>query len=144
MTEKIYSKSIVFLRPQTKQAITVLDNNNNNKKFTRIIISLPELCDTRIKEISERVPTTYLSPYINYKSENSLSRESTPGLYFIYPRVLWLGFNTEIIHTAYGYCFGSLSDCDVHMAYYNRLSQECYFRIHYNFNSGALLITAMC
>ena len=72
-----------------------------------------------------------------------MSRESTPGPYSIYPRVLRLGFDTHKKLTAYGYSFGSLPDCDVQMPYYGKSSQGCYFRIHYNFNSGALLITAM-
>ena len=60
------------------------------------------------------------------------------------PRVLRLGFNTETTHEPRGYYFGSSSNCQVKIPpYYDIDSEGCYFRIQYNFNSGALLIVAV-
>jgi hypothetical protein len=143
MAQTTDSTGIVYLRPQTEEAIALLDIFAN-KPFVQSRTPPPELCDTRLEGIPEWNPASHLSPHTTHEPNTNLSRESTPGPYSIHPRVLRLGFNTETVHTARGYYFGSLPDCQVQMPYHNkRLSQGYYFCIHYNFNSGALLIVAM-
>ena len=137
------SQDIVYLRPQTEQAIAILDDENN-EDFAKIRPPPPELCDIRLEGIPERITASHLSSHTTQKPNSNLSRSSTPDPYSIHPRVLRLGFDTKTDHTPRGYYFGSLTNCQVLMPYHdNRSGQGCYFRIHYNFNSGALLVTAM-
>ena len=143
MAQTMDSDGILYLRPRTEQAIALLDVKKN-KDFVDDRPPPPELCDTRLEGIPERIPASHLSPHTTHEPNSNISRESTPGPYSIYPRVLRLGFFTKTVHTARGYYFGSLPDCQVEMPYHdNRSSKGCYFCIHYNFNSGALLIVAM-
>jgi hypothetical protein len=76
-----------------------------------------------------------------------VSRESTRGLYSTSPRVLRLGFKSIEPPSPRGFTFGSGPDSDVKVPYYSidpsKNLLKAYFRIHYNFNSGALLITAL-
>ena len=139
MAETNDSQDIVYLRPQTEEAIAILDIQSN-EHFVRSRPPPPELCDTPL----EGIPASHFSLHTTHEPNSNLSRESTPGPYSIHPRVLRLAFDTETIHTARGYYFGALSDCQIQMPYRdNRSGNGCYFCIHYNFNSGALLIVAM-
>jgi hypothetical protein len=107
----------------------------------------PEPTTIPLDGISENPLTSHLSPYEN--GHDGVSRETSPGLYLICPRVFRLGF--ELIDSinnssAQGFTFGSGPDSNVKRPYYrykpSNKNHDC-FRIHYNFNRGALLITAI-
>jgi hypothetical protein len=142
------SQTILYLRPQTPEAIEVLDILANEPY--RIEVALPpEPVDIPLGEIPDLFPMTHLSPYSNNVHDHGrVSRESTPGLYPISPKVLRLGFDSTKKPSPRGFEFGSEpSSSDVKIPYYSKNpsknSIKAYFRIHYNFSSGALLITAL-
>lgn len=135
---------IVYFRPQTEEAIEILDTKENNYKFVETRPPPPELCDTRLERIPERIPASYLSFYTTNEPNSNVFRESTPGPYSVHPRVLRLGFGTKTVHTEREYYFGSLNNCQVKIPYNNKTSdQKYYFYIRYNFNSGTLLIVTI-
>ncbi|KAL8647399.1 MAG: hypothetical protein Q9210_005583 [Variospora velana] len=138
-------QAIVYLRPRTGQTIADLELQEN-KAFVKSIAAPPEPADIPLDGIPESTSSTYLSPLCAEDMRPaSISRESTPGLYALHPRVCRLGFDTAIDPTTRGFVFGSGPDADIMMSYQGRASElnGNYFRIHYNFGSGALLITAM-
>ena len=137
--------AIVFLRPHTDLAIALLDVEQN-QPYNKVVAPPPDPADIPLEGISGCTSVTHLSPPVSDDLRPaSISRDSTPGPYTFHPRVCRLGFNTKISHTARGYVFGSRPGANVKMAYHGRVSQVNgdYFRIHYNFESGALLVTAM-
>ncbi|KAL9118127.1 MAG: hypothetical protein Q9187_005332, partial [Circinaria calcarea] len=138
------SQGIVYLRPQTGQAIAIVDLEVN-KLYKHTAAPPLQPSDVPLEGIYGSAPSTHLSLRINDELDRtSVSRESTPGLYAIHPRVCRLGFDTDINHSIRGFVFGSRPDSDIKMAYHGKMlaSTENYFRIHHNFDSGALLITA--
>ncbi|KAL9013854.1 MAG: hypothetical protein Q9173_001478 [Seirophora scorigena] len=145
MSSESDPQAIVYLRPRTGQTIADLELEVN-KDFVESIAPPPEPADIPLDGIPESTSSTYLSPlYAEHVRPASISRESTPGPYAFHPRVCRLGFDTAISPTARGFVFGSGPDADVKMSYQGHSSgvNGYYFRIHYNFGSGALLITAM-
>ncbi|KAL9126383.1 MAG: hypothetical protein Q9217_004560 [Psora testacea] len=139
------SSDIVYLRPQTDQAIAIFDLEDNIP-FQKTVAPPPEPSDIPLEGIPEPAPSSHLSPYITDGLDHTkTSRDNTPDPYAIHPRVCRLGFDTKIEHSTRGFAFGSSSDSDIKMANRSEIpnSRGNYFRIHYNFESGALLITAM-
>ncbi|MCJ1242374.1 hypothetical protein MMC14_010382 [Varicellaria rhodocarpa] len=139
------ANTILYLRPQTGQAIAVLDSKDN-KPYVEPLAPLPEPIDVRLDGIPDLTSTMHLSSHdFNEEDLKSISRESTPGAYAIHPRVLRFGFHSKQKQPKRGFVIGSGPDSDVKLPYYGKkkFGEGCYFRIHYNFNSGALLITAM-
>ncbi|KAL8912005.1 MAG: hypothetical protein Q9171_002918 [Xanthocarpia ochracea] len=137
-------KAIVYLRPQTDQAIADLELEDN-KAFVKSVAPPPEPADIPLDGLPV-TPPTYLSPLCPEDVRRAnVSRESTPGPYTLYPQVCRLGFDTVISPTTLGFVFGSRPDANIKTSYHGRVSESKgnYFRIHYNFESGALLITAM-
>jgi hypothetical protein len=118
-SESSVAQTILYLRPQKQEGIAALD----------------------IKAIT---PTSHLSPHDGHAG---VSRESSPGLYPICPRVFRLGFKSVEPPSVRGFTFGFGPDSNVILPYYGKkpklIEESYYFRIHYNFDSGALLITAM-
>ncbi|MCJ1249584.1 hypothetical protein MMC30_006810 [Trapelia coarctata] len=142
MTPELDPFGIVYLRPQTKEAIALLDLEVNDA-YLWTTLPPPELCDSRLGGIPERISTAHLSAQRSHGPARTMSSESTTGPYSVHPRVLRLGFDTTATHTASGYFFGSSPSCHFKMPnQHNSSSQECYFCIQYNFVSGALLIVA--
>lgn len=99
----------------------------------------PEPTDIPVGETPDCFPTT--------RDHGKVSRESTPGLYSLSPSVLRLGFESIDPPSVRGFEIGSEPTSDIRVPYYctnpSKTSLKAYFRIHYNFDSGALLITAL-
>ncbi|KAL9026973.1 MAG: hypothetical protein Q9196_004444 [Gyalolechia fulgens] len=72
-----------------------------------------------------------------------VSRMASPDLDPFSPSVLRLRFDSINVPTAQGFEFGSGPRSDVKIPNYGFESDKVYFRIHFNFDSGALLITAL-
>lgn len=142
-SENSVAHTILYLRPQTA-GIEVLDILAN-EPYVFKVAPPPEPVDIPLGGIPNLFPTTHLSPYNAPHDHGRGSRESTPGLYPISQRVLRLGFDSIEQPSARGFEFGSRPNSDVKVPYYgsNPIKAYAYFRIHYNFNSGALLITAL-
>jgi hypothetical protein len=145
-SEHSVAQTILYLRPQTA-AIEVLDILAN-ELYVFEVAPPPEPVDIPLGGIPDHLPTTHLSPYNNASHDHGrASRESTPGLYSIYPKVLRLGFKSIDPPSPRGLTFGSGPNCDIKIPYYSKDPSKnpvkAYFRIHHNFNSGALLITAL-
>ena len=142
-SEKSVAQTILYLRPQTA-GVEVLDIVAN-EPYVFIVAPSSEPVDIPLGEIPNFAPTNPLSPYNALHDLGRGSRESTPGLYPISPRVLRLGFDSIENPSARGFEFGSRSNSDVKVLSYdsNPIKTNAYFRIHFNFTSGALLITAL-
>ncbi|KAI4138837.1 MAG: hypothetical protein LQ341_004493 [Variospora aurantia] len=128
------------------EAIEVLDLEAN-EPYRQEVAPPPEPTDIPLDEFSENPPTSRLLPHDI--GHNSVSRETTPGLYLNYPRVFRLGFDLikKIKNpSTRGFTFGSGPDSNVKLPYSSKNTNDTnsdYFRIHYNFTSGALLITSL-
>ena len=136
------AKTIVYLRPQATAADDVLDITANE----RYVIDLeppPEPVDLPVEGIPDPLPATHLTYPSNQNGGGS--RQGTPGLYSVSRRVLRLAFDSIEQPSARGFEFGNRPNSDVKVPYYSRSENKnrAYFRLHYNFNSGALLITAL-
>ncbi|KAL9123866.1 MAG: hypothetical protein Q9217_006746 [Psora testacea] len=136
------AQTILYLRPQNSQSIATLDLDGNKPYLHKV--PPPDTTDIPLDGTSDNHFTSHLSP------RDIASRETTPGLYAICPRVFRLGFDSTQKPSPLGFTFGSRSKSNsnsiVKIPYYpNKRSDGSleYFRIHYNFNSGALLITAI-
>ena len=134
------AQTILYLRPQCG-GIEVL-NILANEPYVFKVAPSPEPVDMPLEGIPDLFPTTDLSPHTALHDHGRRSRESTPGPYFVCERVLRLGFGTIEEPSARGFEFGSRSDSDIQVLYHGK-NAYAYFRIHYNFNSGALLIAAL-
>ena len=146
-SDSAVSQTILYLRPQTAEAIEVLDILAN-ESYRFEVAPPPQPVDIPVGNVPELSPTAHLSPKCNALHDHGrVSRESTPGLYPIFPRVLRLGFKSVKIPSPRGFEFGSESSSDIQIPYYSsnpsRKAIKAYFRIHYNFSSGALLVTAL-
>ena len=139
-------QTILYLRPARPDTIEVLGNVANNV-YVCEVAPPPEPSDTPLdgNEVLDPLPTIPTFPCSNLRDRSVESRESTPGFYHSSKRVLRLGFKTIGKPSARGFEFGSRPHSDVKMPYYgdNGIDDRAYFRVHYNFNSGALLITAL-
>ena len=143
------AQTIIYLRPQTQslEAIEVLDILANNS-YVKEVTPSPEPVDIPLEEHVHHFSTTHLSPYDNVGYDyGRVSRDSSPGLYPISRRVIRLGFKSVEPPSPRGFTFGSGQNSDIKIPYYSidpsRNPLKAYFRIHYNFKSGALVITAL-
>jgi len=87
MTHPRVAKSILCLRPQSKNAIAALDLIEN-VSYLATVAPPPELTDIRFDELPVPTSPIYLSPY-NHDEQRykNVSRESSPGLYAVHPRI---------------------------------------------------------
>ena len=141
--ENFLAQTILHLRPQKDEAVALLDQDDN-KPYRQEVAPPIERTDIPLDGTSEVSGTSYLSTCDI--GHDSVSRETTPGLYPICPRVFRLAFNSQKKPSIRGFTFGSGPDSVVKVPYYSKKSHDKngnYFRIHYNFKSGALLITAI-
>lgn len=138
------AQTILYLRPQNAETVKVLDLDGN-ERYRDTVAPPPEQSDIPLDGISKNRSTSRLSP-CDARCDIP-SREITPGLYDTCPRVLRLGFDSTENPSLRGITFGSKGSggSDVKLPYYNITGETSgnYFRINYNFNSGALLITAI-
>ncbi|KAI4139538.1 MAG: hypothetical protein LQ341_004179, partial [Variospora aurantia] len=137
------AQTILYLRPKRDEAIEAL-NLEANKLYRKEVAPPPEPTDIPLDGFSENRPASHLATHDI--GHNSVSRETTPSLYPICPRVFRLGFDSIENLSARGFTFGSGPNSNVKLPYFSNNSSDTnsdYFRIHYNFNSGALLITAL-
>jgi hypothetical protein len=146
-SEDSLAQTILYLRPQRSEAVEVLDILAN-EPYVFKVAPPPEPVDIPLGEIPDLFFTSYLSPYDNASLDHGkVSRKSSPGLYSICPRVLRLGFESIDLLSPEGFTFGSGPTSNVKVPYYSKNPSKdplkAYFRIYYNFNSGALLITAL-
>jgi len=143
-SENSVAQTILYLRPQTSAGIEVLDILANDPYVFKVAPA-PEPVDILLGGIPDPFPTTHLSPYNALHDHDRGSRESTPGLYPVSPRVLRLEFDSIKQPSARGFEFGIRPNSDIKVPYYStkRIQTYTYFRIHYNFHSGALMITAL-
>lgn len=138
-SESSLAQTILYLRPQTHQAIAVLDlEAEANEPYIEAVAPPPEPSDIPLEGIS---PIIRLSHDITPYGHERASRESTPGLFPFSLRVFRLGFDSIEKPSVRGFEFGPNSD--IKLPYDGKSKHRAYFRIHYNFNSGALLITAL-
>ncbi|KAL9027803.1 MAG: hypothetical protein Q9196_003724 [Gyalolechia fulgens] len=144
------AQTIIYLRPLNAPTNQVLDLDGN-EHCRATVAPPPEPSDIPLDGISEHRSTSQLSPYDTRR--DIPCRETTPGLYVTFPRVFRLGFDSIRKQSIRGTMFGSPKSAGsggskhsaVEIPYYNDTGDSSgdYFRIHYNFNSGALLITAI-
>ena len=141
-SENFVAQTILYLRPQTADS-EVLDILAN-QPYVFNVSPPSEPVDIPLEGIPNLFPATHF-PYNALYDHGGGSRESTPGLYSISPRVLRLGFDSIEEPSVRGFEFGSRPSSDVKVPYYGSkpIKDAAYFRMHYNFNSGALLITAL-
>ena len=128
-SENSVDQTILYLRPQAAN-IEVLDNPAN-QPWLFTVAPPPEPVDTPLEGCDPP------------QDHGRGSRESTPDPDPISQRVLRLGFDSIEKPSARGFEFGSQPNSDVNVPCYGRSPIVAYFRIHYNFDSGALLITAL-
>ena len=144
--EASVDQTILYLRPIQKATFDVLDAIAN-ESYVYEVAPPPEPVDVPIEEdeVTDSLPETHLSPCNDLHDQGRESRESTPGLYHISMRVLRLGFKSISKPSARGFEFGAQPTSDVKVPYYGNTNNgvPAYFRVHYNFTSGALLITAL-
>jgi hypothetical protein len=146
-SESSVVRTILYLRPQTPETIDVLDIIEN-EPYRFEVAPPPEPIDIPLGKIPDLFLTTHLSPYGSTLPDHGrVTRESTPGPYSISPRVLRLGFDSIETPSAQGFELGYGPTSDIKVPYLStdpsRNLRRAYLRIHYNFNSGALLITAL-
>ncbi|TAQ90811.1 hypothetical protein B7494_g882 [Chlorociboria aeruginascens] len=131
------AQTILYLRPQSSEAIAALDLADN-RLYQDIVTPPSEPTDLPLDGFSKNRPTR--PPSSHDSNHNSVS-----SLYPICPRVFKLDFDMIDV-SAQGFIFGSSPDSIVKLRYDANTSRDKgrdYFRIHYNFTSGALLITAI-
>ena len=143
-------QTILYLRPQCG-GIAVLDILDNEPYVFKVAPS-PEPVDIPLEGIPDLSPTARFSPCTALHDYDRTSRESTPGPCSACQRVLRLGFDTTEEPSAVPAmrrrdCWlfkraDPTPDSDVKVPYHGKKAYA-YFRIHYNFNSGALMITAL-
>lgn len=135
--------TIVHLRPQTADAIAVLDYPENDK-YQIEVSPPPEAVDVSLDTGLDQVGTSTLPPHGVALHDHPLpSREPSPGIYPSCSRVLRLSFESVPKRAARGFEFGDGPGSDVRIPYIGLRPAKAYFRICYNFDSGALLITAL-
>ena len=118
MTDIEISNTIVYLRPRTEEAIRALNDDHNS-------------------HLAEKI-----DPPCDYADESRAYGEPLESSN-IHPRVLRLGFNDDQKDPKKGFMVGTGSESDIVLPNYGNHSTPGYFRIRYNFDSGALLITAL-
>lgn len=140
-SESSVSQTIIYLRPQTPEANGLL-NLMENKPYRFEVAPLPDPADISFGGVPNLFPTPNHSALLD---QNRVSRESTPGLYPIFPTVFRLEFTSVKKPSPLGFELGYGSNSNVRLAYFtsNQTKGNIYFRIHYNFDSGALLTTAL-
>ena len=143
MAAELESDVIVYLRPLTAETMAILDLGNNERSKSGVAPQTPqESSDIPPKGINGPALTTHLQNCTNHELDQpSRSRDSTPDPFVVQPKICRLKFDSKASDTTQGFVFGSRPDSSVKLA----LSGENrnYFRIHYNLNSGALLIMAI-
>ena len=139
------AQTIVYLRPQNLETIAVLDRHDNT--IYQHTVALPPRATN---ESLEGIPDDRASGHLVVPGcdTGNASRETTPGFYSPCSRVFQLKFNSTKKPSPSGFSFGSGSEPEsrVTMPYYRNKRKARgfnYFKIHYNFSSGALLITAI-
>ena len=143
MAAELESNVIVYLRPLTAETMAMLDFGNNERSEFREAPQPPkEPSDIPPQKITGSTLITHLQNCTNSElDQSSRSRDSTPDPFVVQPKICRLCFDSGASDTTQGFVFGSRPDSTVKLA----LSGENrnYFRIHYNLNSGALLIMAI-
>lgn len=130
MSAEVDAEAIVYLRPQTDEAIAIL-NLKGNETYKIAMIPLREPSDIPLEGIPEF--TSHFSPPIPKDLDPaSFSLKSILGPYAVHPRVCRLGFNTNNSHSTRGFVLGPRSDANFKIS-----SPDCvpeidgnYFRIH--------------
>jgi len=147
--ENSVAQTILYLRPQTQTPATIeLFDILDNAPYHFEVAPPLELVDIPLGDPLDTSSITHPSPVENalYRYGRE-SRESTPGLYPTSSRVIRLGFDSIDPPSPRGFEFGAGPNSNIKVPYYSKHphehSSKAYFRIHYNFNSGALLITAL-
>ena len=141
------AQTIAYLRPQTPETIAALDRDDNMPwQYTVSIPSKPTNAPLE-GTLDNRTACQLLVPDVEL---GDASRETTPGFYSPSSRVFRLRFDYTQDPSPRGFVFGSDSGSNVKVPYYgkkgkrsNQNSDLEYFKIHYNFSSGALLVTTL-
>ena len=139
------AQTIVYLRPHNPETISLLDRDDN-ELFQYTLGPPPKPTNQPLEEISDNRDTSH--PVVPDVDPDDASRETTPGFYSPCPKVFRLRFDSTEKPSPSGFKFGSgpNSKSRVKVPYYRNKRKDGnldYFRVHYNFNSGALLITAI-
>lgn len=144
MADCFLAQTILYLRPQSAATLDVL-NISDNKPYVFAIAPSDPL-DLPLEEDGQE--TSILPTAHTFNGDVRGSCESTPGLYSISQKVLRLGFNSVNPPSPRGFEVGCGPASDIKVPFYDGVpgnhTQKAYFRIHYNFSSGALLITSLC
>ncbi|KAA6412973.1 MAG: serine threonine kinase [Lasallia pustulata] len=113
MTDTDISNTIVYLRPRSDEAIRALDDQRNSHL---------------VRTITPHDPMAGLS-----------------DSFALHPRVFRLGFDSKQKQASEGFLVGTGSDSDIFLPNHGDIPapHPGNFRIHYNFQSGALLVTAL-
>ncbi|KAI9837943.1 MAG: hypothetical protein M1837_002651 [Sclerophora amabilis] len=144
-SESSASETILYLRPQTRPAIDALDIIAN-EPFRFEVAPPPDPADISIQGIPNPSPTDeQFPPSISLPHPGITPQESTPDLYPFSPRVFRLGFHSVQRPSSHGFEFGSGTSSDIMLSHHSMvlIQAKPYFRIHHNFNSGALMVTAL-
>ena len=141
-SENFVAQIILYLRLQIADS-EVLDILANEFYIFNVSPS-SESVDIFLEEIFNLFLETHFLYNALYDNGEGF-RESTPNLYFISPRVLRLEFDSIEKSSIQDFEFRSRSSFDVKVLYYDSkpIKNAAYFRMHYNFNSDALLITIL-
>lgn len=140
MTQSILQQTICFLRPISEEAIEVL-NAIENDPYRFELAPPNKPTDQLSGEVSDE---DFASPV---ESEEHLQTHNPPNsaptgsrdAYQPHPFVLRFGFDSVENPSKKGFTFGDTPECQVQLP---TKEARRYFSIHYNFNSGALLIRA--
>lgn len=150
MPKYTLDQTIFFLRPINKEAIAIL-NATENDPYRFEVAPPDELTDQPSGEISDEDfassgesgeqlhgKMSEVAPQTHNPS-NSVSTESSRDACQIHPFAFRFGFDSIENPSRNGFTFGGAPRCDVQLT---TPKAKRYFRIHYVFKSGALLITA--
>lgn len=128
------ANTIVYLRPCGHQAVAALDYKDN-KRYVRPVAPPPKPTDKR--------PEGFSRSSVAEHDSNGKLREGTDGPSDDRRPVFRLGFDSIQKRLVAGFVFGSSANSDIHIPSNQLFEKEDAFRIHYNFESGALLVTAI-
>lgn len=135
MSDHDISNTILYLRPRTTQAAVALALGPNQHLVETIAPprNLGGLRSDQLRDLQEDASGSY-------------GRSS--DIVYVNTRVLRLGFNSPQKNARKGFLVGTESDSDIVIPYlhdqgYRSAVGLSYFRIRYNFKSGALMIMAM-
>lgn len=148
-SESSVAQTIVYLRPQreSRDAIEVM-KDSDNLRYVSEVAPPPKPVDIPLDENVDSSLISSLSPHYNTSLDHGeASGKNSPGLYELSRTVIRLEFTTGPKPPLLDFEFGAGEKSLIKIPFFSKYPEEnptsAYFRIHYNFDSGALLITSL-